>query len=52
MAVVKDGRVDGGITRGREIETILDGRPIRAFEGESVAAALLLVGYPVSAADK
>ena len=40
----KDCRVNGAVTRGPEIAIILDGRPVRAFEGESVAAALLAIG--------
>lgn len=31
----------GVVTRGPEIEIIVDGHPVAAFEGESVAAALL-----------
>lgn len=34
-------RVAGGITRGPEVEIVVDGQPIQAFEGENVAAALL-----------
>ena len=44
MAVENDGRYDGGIARGRQIEILVDGRPVRAFEGESVVAALLAAG--------
>lgn len=36
-----DRRVNGIVGRGREIEIIVEGLPVRAFEGESVAAALL-----------
>lgn len=38
-----NGRIDsdGMIERGPGIEIIVDGCPLRAFEGESVAAALL-----------
>jgi aerobic-type carbon monoxide dehydrogenase small subunit (CoxS/CutS family) len=32
------------VTRGREIEILVDGQPVRAFEGETVAAALLAAG--------
>lgn len=35
---------DGAIVRGPEVEILVDGEPVRAFEGESVAAALLAVG--------
>lgn len=37
-------RVDDAITRGSEIDIIVDGHPLRAFRGESVAVALLSVG--------
>ena len=42
------GRInnDGMIERGREIEIIVDGCLSRAFEGESVAAALLAAKRP------
>lgn len=39
-----DGRVEGGVPRGVEVEILVDGRPVRAVEGESVAAALLAAG--------
>lgn len=36
------GRVGGhGLERGPKVELILDGRSIEAFEGESVAAAVM-----------
>lgn len=34
-------RLESGLTRGREVEFLLDGCPVQAFEGETVAAALL-----------
>ncbi len=34
----------GAVTRGSEIEIIVDGHPVRAYEGETVAAALLAAG--------
>lgn len=34
----------GTVTRGREIEIVVDGRPVRAYEGETVAAALIAAG--------
>jgi D-hydroxyproline dehydrogenase subunit gamma len=42
------GRIDsdGMIERGPEIDIIVDGRPLHAFEGESVAAALLAAKRP------
>src|SRR5918996_1565303 len=40
-----DGRyADAALARGPEIELIVDGHPLRAFQGESVAAALLAAG--------
>jgi len=37
-------RIPGAVMRGPEIEIVVDGQPVRAFEGESVAAALLAAG--------
>ena len=42
--VGEDLRIDGGITRGPEVEIMVDGHAVRAFEGESVAMALLAAG--------
>lgn len=42
-----DRRVDEGIERGRAVELLVDGRRVQAFEGESVAAALLAAGKRV-----
>ncbi|MGH9442486.1 MAG: (2Fe-2S)-binding protein [Thermoanaerobaculia bacterium] len=42
-----DRRVEGGLQRGRAIEILVDGSPVPAFEGESVAAALLAAGTRV-----
>lgn len=39
-----DWRVERGITRGPEVEILVDGHPVQAFEGETVAAALLAAG--------
>ena len=43
-----DGRIyDGGaIERGAEIEIVVDGCPLRAFQGESLAAVLLAAERP------
>ena len=36
------GRKPGhGLERGRRVEILIDGRPVEAFEGESVAAAVM-----------
>lgn len=37
-------RIDGAVSRGLKIEIVVDGVPVTAFEGESVAAALLASG--------
>lgn len=39
-----DLRADGAVRRGPEIEIVVDGLPVRAFEGESVAATLVASG--------
>ena len=39
-----NSRTDGAITRGPEVEIIVDGHRLQAFQGESVAAALLAAG--------
>lgn len=39
-----NARLDGAITRGREVEICVDGEALLAFEGETVAAALLAAG--------
>lgn len=39
-----DGRVPGGIERGRRVEIEVDGERIAAYEGETVAAALIASG--------
>lgn len=42
--LVGERRIDDGIKRGDAIEIVVDGEPVRAYEGESVAAALLAIG--------
>lgn len=44
QAATEDLRVDGAVSRGSEIEILVDGEPVRAFEGETIAAALLAIG--------
>ena len=39
-----DRRIDGAVVRGTAVEIVVDGLPITAFEGESIAAALLASG--------
>lgn len=41
-----DRRLAGSVARGRPAQITLDGHPVLAFEGESVAAALLAAGQP------
>jgi NADPH-dependent 2,4-dienoyl-CoA reductase/sulfur reductase-like enzyme len=41
---IEDNRIQGGITRGKEIEIFVNGQPVRAFEGETIAAALAAAG--------
>jgi len=42
-----DRRLEGGLQRGRPVEIVVDGLPVPAFEGESVAAALFAAGTRV-----
>lgn len=39
-----DRRIQGAITRGASIDIEVDGRTLRAYEGETIAAALLATG--------
>jgi hypothetical protein len=41
---VSASRFSEGVARGRKLQVLLDGRSIEAYEGESVAAALLAAG--------
>ena len=40
-------RLEGAIVRGREVTLFVDGAAVRAFEGETVSAALLAEGRRV-----
>ncbi len=40
----KDYRIEGGIIRGNQIEISVDGKPVRAFDGETIGAALAAAG--------
>jgi hypothetical protein len=44
MAASTNRRIDEAVSRGSAIEIIVDGAPLRAFLGESVAATLLANG--------
>ena len=37
-------RIEGAVDRGAAVEVMVDGRPVEAFLGESVAAALYAAG--------
>lgn len=37
-------RVTGGVERGRELQIQVDGRPVAAYDGETIAAALTASG--------
>jgi thioredoxin reductase/bacterioferritin-associated ferredoxin len=39
-----DYRIEGGIVRGKQVEIKVDGKPVPAFEGETIAAALSAAG--------
>ena len=45
---VKATRLDAGIKRGEQIEFYFDGQPIKAFKGETIAAALMASGHMVA----
>ena len=40
-------RIESGVERGRQFEIDVDGQPVTAFEGETIAAALLAAGRHV-----
>jgi len=40
----RDFRIEGGVARGKEIEIFVDDKPVRAYEGESIGAALAAAG--------
>ena len=42
--MVSDLRMAGAVERGRNFSILVDGRPIMAYAGESVAAAMLASG--------
>jgi predicted molibdopterin-dependent oxidoreductase YjgC len=43
-ATSTERRIDDGLQRGRAVEIVVDGAPVRAYEGESVAVALMAAG--------
>jgi len=38
-------RLDGKLSRGRPLELFFNGEPVQAFEGETIATALIASGY-------
>jgi predicted molibdopterin-dependent oxidoreductase YjgC len=44
LVVKSDRRLSGAVQRGRKVQIFVDGLAVEAFEGESVAAALLAAG--------
>ena len=40
----KDQRIETGLKRGKEIEIFVNNHPIRAYEGETIAAVLTAIG--------
>jgi predicted molibdopterin-dependent oxidoreductase YjgC len=42
---VSDRRMSGTVTRGRAVNILVDGLTVPAFDGESIAAALLAAGW-------
>lgn len=40
----QDFRIEGGVARGKEIEIFVNDEPMRAYEGESIGAALAAAG--------
>jgi thioredoxin reductase/bacterioferritin-associated ferredoxin len=39
-----DERIESGVHRGKEIEIVINNHPIRAYEGETIAAVLTAIG--------
>jgi sarcosine oxidase subunit alpha len=42
------GRLEQGVSRGQQIEFEMDGQTIRAYKGETIAAALINAGVMTS----
>jgi predicted molibdopterin-dependent oxidoreductase YjgC len=40
-------RLDGDVQRGERVDLIVDGRPVEAYRGETVAAAMWAAGHRV-----
>jgi len=44
----KETRLKEGVKRGERVQIFVDGQPIKAYKGETIASALLSAGYFVS----
>ena len=44
----KATRIQKGVVRGKPVEFFLDGKPVQAYEGETIASALMNAGCFVS----
>jgi len=44
-------RLNGSEGRGRQVTIFLDGQPVKAFDGETIAAALMAQGHWVCQSD-
>jgi predicted molibdopterin-dependent oxidoreductase YjgC len=44
LTVDSDRRLTGAVSRGKQIQIVVDGEVVPAFDGESVAAAVLAAG--------
>lgn len=44
----KATRIQEGVVRGEPVEFFLDGKPVQAYEGETIAGALMSAGCFVS----
>lgn len=44
----KASRIQEGIVRGDPVELFVDGQPVKAYKGETIAVALMNAGYFVS----
>ncbi|MEW6267558.1 MAG: (2Fe-2S)-binding protein [Thermodesulfobacteriota bacterium] len=45
---IKPGRIEKGVTRGKPVEFLVDGQPVKAYQGETIAAALINAGIFIS----
>ena len=45
---IKAKRLNSGIRRGEQVEFYLNGQPVKAFKGESIATALMAAGHIVA----